>query len=294
VWKAIYFHYLPVGVEADAAPTRAQLGTAAVTWAAVALADKLDTIVGLFAAGERPTGSRDPYGLRRAAHGVFKILIDLPIVAGESIRPFVQPLIDAAFEGHKGFDGWDVTQLVALHSFLIQRFEFVLESRGFDGRNVRALTRDRSFDHIRPADELRKLEVLPEFTNSADFQQLAVAFKRVRNIARELPLERFRAAEIGQEPLNLSEPAEMALLEELEKRGPVIARAVANGAGYREAFAEAARFKPTVDRFFADVLVMAPDPVVREARLRLMRRLEAQIVKLANISEIVAEDTKSA
>ena len=60
VWKAIYFHYLPIGVEADAPPTRAQLGKAAVTWAAVSLADKLDTIVGLFAAGEKPTGSRDP------------------------------------------------------------------------------------------------------------------------------------------------------------------------------------------------------------------------------------------
>ena len=81
VWKAIYFHYLPVGVEADAPPSRAQLGKAAVTWAAVSLADKLDTIVGLFAAGEKPTGSRDPYGLRRAAQGVVKILIDLPDLA---------------------------------------------------------------------------------------------------------------------------------------------------------------------------------------------------------------------
>ena len=62
VWKAIYFHYLPIGVEADAPPSRAQLGKAAVTWAAVSLADKLDTIVGLFAAGEKPTGSRDPFG----------------------------------------------------------------------------------------------------------------------------------------------------------------------------------------------------------------------------------------
>src|SRR6185369_14592503 len=84
VWKAIYYHYLPIGVEANAAPTRAQLGKAAVTWAAAALADKLDTIVGLFAAGEKPTGSRDPYGLRRAAHGVFKILVDLPDLVGES------------------------------------------------------------------------------------------------------------------------------------------------------------------------------------------------------------------
>src|SRR5262249_25967427 len=74
VWKAISYHYLPVGIEADAPPSKAQLGKAALTWAAVSLADKLDTIVGLFASGEKPTGSRDPYGLRRAAQGVVKIL----------------------------------------------------------------------------------------------------------------------------------------------------------------------------------------------------------------------------
>ena len=85
VWKAIYFHYLPIGVEADAPPTRAQLGKAAVTWAAVSLADKLDTIVGLFAAGEKPTGSRDPYGLRRAAQGVVKILVDLQADVGDPV-----------------------------------------------------------------------------------------------------------------------------------------------------------------------------------------------------------------
>src|SRR6185295_13717368 len=87
IWKAIYFHYLPVGVEADAPPTRAQLGKAAVTWAAVSLADKLDTVVGLFAAGEKPTGSRDPYGLRRAAQGVVKILVDFEQISGLKVRP---------------------------------------------------------------------------------------------------------------------------------------------------------------------------------------------------------------
>ena len=73
VWKAIYYHYLPDAVGVDAPPTRAQLGEAAVTWAAVSLADKLDTVVGMFYAGEKPTGSRDPFGLRRQAHGIFKI-----------------------------------------------------------------------------------------------------------------------------------------------------------------------------------------------------------------------------
>ena len=84
VWKAIYYHYLPDSIAPDAPPTRQQLGEAAVTWAAVSLADKLDTVVGMFYAGEKPTGSRDPFGLRRQAHGIFKILVDLPELTGLS------------------------------------------------------------------------------------------------------------------------------------------------------------------------------------------------------------------
>src|SRR5262245_5431518 len=88
VWKAIYYHYLPVGVEADAPPSKSELGKAEAAWAAVSLADKLDTIVGLFAAGEKPTGSRDPFGLRRAAQGVTKILVDgSHLLAGEPQPP---------------------------------------------------------------------------------------------------------------------------------------------------------------------------------------------------------------
>src|SRR5262252_4647524 len=85
VWKAIYSHYLPHGVEADASPSRSQLGKAAVSWAAVSLADKLDTLVGLFAAGEKPTGSRDPFGLRRAAQGLLNRRP--PITESRSKRP---------------------------------------------------------------------------------------------------------------------------------------------------------------------------------------------------------------
>ena len=292
VWKAIYFHYLPVGVEAEAPPARAQLGQAAVTWAAVSLADKLDTVVGLFAAGERPTGSRDPYGLRRAAHGVFKILVDLQEVTGSRARPTVQPLLNAAAKHFKPFEEWDGAQLVYFDNFMIERFAYVLESRGFDGRNVRAVTRGRTLGEMSPADELRKLQVLPEFTDTNEFQQLAVAFKRVRNIARELPMDRHTSLEATQAPLVVSEPAERALLEEIGRRRQLIERAVETGEGYREAFAEAARFKATVDQFFDKVLVMAPDPTVRETRLRLLRRLETLILKLADISEIVPEESR--
>ena len=95
VWKAIYYHYLPVGVEAEAPPLRHQLGAAAVTWAAVSLADKLDSVVGMFGAGERPTGSRDPLGLRRQAQGAVKILADLPELTGVETRLTIGALAGA-------------------------------------------------------------------------------------------------------------------------------------------------------------------------------------------------------
>ena len=88
----------------------------------------------------------------------------------------------------------------------------------------------------------------------------------------------------------LTEPAERALQNEIERRAPIIEAAVTRGDGYRDAFAEAAKFKPAVDRFFDDVLVMAPDARVREARLHLLKRLEMLILKLGDISEIVAEE----
>jgi glycyl-tRNA synthetase beta chain len=78
VWKAIYYHYLPVAWRRDAPPTRAQLGRRRDDVGAVSLADKADTLVSLFGAGEKPTGSRDPFGLRRQAHGSDQILVDLP------------------------------------------------------------------------------------------------------------------------------------------------------------------------------------------------------------------------
>ena len=287
VWKAIYYHYLPVGVDRDAAPAGADLGDGAVTWAAVALADKLDTIVGLFSAAERPTGSRDPFGLRRQAHGVFKILIDLPELTGLSVRPTYTDLLKAAEEP---FGKPPPECHLALQEFMLDRLQYVLEQRGFDIRNVRAVTRAMGTT-VRPLDALRKLQVLPEFTDSADFQKLAVAFKRVRNIARELDPAEFDRAERTEPNLEnlLKEDAERRLLEELGKRTPVIQGVIAAGENYRLGFAEAAKFGPAVDRFFTEVFVMVDDTRLRGARLRLMKRLEQLILQLADISEIVAE-----
>ena len=291
VWKAIYYHYLPDAVGVDAPPTRAQLGDAAVSWAAVSLADKLDTVVGMFYAGEKPTGSRDPFGLRRQAHGIFKILVDLPALTGLAARPTLDTLLTEAAKAFAPLGQWTPEARQAMNEFLLDRYRYVLEQRGYDVRNVRAVLQESGFAHLSPADALRRLEALPEFTVSADFQKLAVAFKRVKNIARELPDAEYTAAEKQDRPLveMLKEPAELALLDELERRGPVIDSVLKSGENLRRAFVEAAQFGPAVDRFFTEIFVMVDDAPLRKARLRLMKRLEQHILRIADISEIVSE-----
>jgi glycyl-tRNA synthetase beta chain len=291
VWKAIYHHYLPDAVAADAPPTRDQLGDAAVTWAAVSLADKLDTVVGMFYAGEKPTGSRDPFGLRRQAHGIFKVLVDLPVLTGLAARPTLDRLIAEASKAFAPLDQWPTENSQAMHEFLLDRYRHLLEQRGFDVRNVRAVLQETGFARLSPSDALKRLEVLPEFTVSADFQKLAVAFKRVKNIARELVDGDRNAADAREPSLStmLKEPAELALLQELERRGPAIDSVLESGENLRRAFVEAAQFGPAVDRFFTEIFVMVDDPALRKARLRLMKRLEQQILRIADISEIVSE-----
>ena len=290
VWRAIYHHYLPIGVTADAPPRPRDLGRAGVSWAAVSLADKIDTLVGLFQVGEKPTGSRDPFGLRRQAHGIFRVLVDLPELAGLVVRPDLGSLLTMAEATHEGESALaDDTRLVV---FLRERLRYVLEQRGHDVRNVRAVTHQTPLTDVKPLDARRKLEVLPEFTASPDFMQLATLFKRVRNIARQLPEEELDHLDFGISSVSPSdeETAETQLREELDRRGPKIEAAVTSGEGYRAAFAEAARFGPAVDRFFTDVLVMAENRQLRGRRLALMKRLERVILQLADVSEIVKED----
>ncbi len=283
VWKAIYYHYLPVGVEATAPPTREQLGKAAISWAAVSLADKLDTVTGMFGAGERPTGSRDPYGLRRAAQGIVRILVDLPELTGLELRLTLGQLVHPPSPQAASARQDPVDE--AFWSFMKDRVRFVLEQRGYDARNVRAVTHSE-ITELSPLTAKRKLEVLPEFTESEDFKQLAVLFKRVKNIAKNLDAA---SPDLGG---TLTEPAEKALAAEVERLQPLIDAAVSSGTGYRQAFAEAAKTGPAVAKFFDDVMVMADDPRLRDARLRLLKRLEGLILQLADVSEIVPEVEK--
>ncbi len=292
VWKAIYHHYEPVSLDKSGSPAITRLrdgGSAvAVTWAAVSLADKLDTIAGLFHAGERPTGSRDPFGLRRAAHGVLRILLDLEALTGLTVRPVLETLVKRAVKGYgDGGDAHVMTEAAwtDLSAFLRERIEYVLGARGADRRNVRAVLASGTSRAVQDLEA--NVTALPAVASSESFRALATAFKRVRNIARELPDDDGGSTALGSV---LTEPAELALLAEIDKRQAVIEHAVATGSGYKEAYQEAAKFEPAVAKFFTDVFVMAEDPALRQARLQLMKRLERLILQLGDISEIVAAE----
>ena len=282
VWKAIYFHYLPVGVETDAPPTRAQLGKGALTWAAVSLADKLDTIVGLFAAGEKPTGSRDPYALRRAAQGVMKILVDQSDVFTADVAVGIERMVDEAFANYRGGLASDGSWKNALFEFLAEREAYLFERRGFHVGETRAVAH---FWH-RPHSVRRRLEALKQMRGSADFEALAALLKRVNNITKD-----FNGAARGTNELRtvLKEPAELALADEINTRWTNTRDAIRQER-FVDAMREIVHLREPVDRFFVDVLVMTDDENLRTARLELLTNLREIIRGIADLGAIAPED----
>jgi glycyl-tRNA synthetase beta chain len=258
------------------------LGKAAVTWAAVSLADKLDTIVGLFAAGEKPTGSRDPYGLRRAAQGVVKILVDRASASD------IASLIDAAYKNYPEPPNADDTSWrLALFEFFGEREAHLLERRGFRGDEVRAVTYHWAF----PREALARVEALAQVRSTPDFVALAALFKRVKNITKEFNGSPARLSDLKG---RLKEPAELALLDELERTQPAITDAIEHGR-YADAMRQIASLRQPVDRFFVDVLVMTDDKELRDARLTLLTTLKQGIQFVGgDISEIAAEEPRQA
>lgn len=292
VWRAIYHHYLPVAVEADAPPARRDLGEAALVWAAVSLADKLDTVCGLyFAAKERPTGTRDPFGIRRQTHGILRVLVDLPELTGCTQPVDLQVVIakllelfprlgprDEAPDQDKG-----PVARVVLTEFLLERLKYLFEQRGYAHDEISAVLKPLEQDlwkQFRPLDIRWRLEALRRVRGSADFEALAVAFKRVKNLARELDGK--PAGDLGR----LVEPAERQLLREYEARGAQLRQALEAG-DYVQACRTAAGFRASVDRFFTDIFVMVDDQELRRQRLTLVWRLHELLLQLADISEIL-------
>jgi glycyl-tRNA synthetase beta chain len=209
-----------------------------------------------------------------------KLLVDLPATTGLGARVKVGTLLDRAGEP---FGGGDRT---ALTTFLADRLAYVLEQRGFDVRAVRAVLHG-GIDAISPLEARLKLEALSQLSGSAALLGVAALLKRVKNITRGISVE---TPWSGLES-RLVEPSERALWSRMNVEAPRVRDAAARGA-YRDAFTAIAGLQPSVAAFFDDVLVMAEEADLRDARLSLVAALRDLILEIADISEIAAEETR--
>jgi glycyl-tRNA synthetase beta chain len=287
VWKAIYFHYLPQGVEADAPPLRGQLGNAALTWAAVSLADKLDTVVGLFAAGEKPTGSRDPYGLRRAAQGVVKLLADHEQLTSTTKRPILGPMLWKAREGVRQKLGLaDVTQedKNQLWIFFIERLRHLMQVRELEYEEIQAVTGEVAFlDSVSAADLIERAREIARSRNTPAFASIAEAYKRANNIVESAWGSMTTDSSWGRNSDRLHEKAEVNLKQAIQRMGAQMESALAAREPGR-ALSAIASIQPELAQFFDEVRVMVDDQNLQEARLALLAEVRDRISKFGNLS----------
>ncbi|MDW8355567.1 MAG: glycine--tRNA ligase subunit beta [Bryobacterales bacterium] len=257
VWRAIYEHYKPESME-DAIPSTPE-------GRLVSLADKLDTLQGCFRLGMIPSGSKDPFALRRAAQGVVKILVE-----GKLSLPVTELAGD----------------LPELREFFLDRVRYYFrEVRGFRYDEVNAVLA-AGWDDL--TDVESRLEAIRAVRPTANFEPLAASFKRIRNILRQAEYTGGAPVEPG-----LLEPGpETELYEAFDGlRSEVEARR--REKQYRAALERIASLRPRVDLFFDKVLVNAPDERIRRNRLALLDGLLKEFSTIADFSEIVTEATNS-
>lgn len=240
---------------------------------AVALADKLDTLAGLFGIGQRPTGDRDPYGLRRAALGVIRILVEraLPLA--------LDLMVNDAFAGFNHHIGDAHTDL---ETFIFDRFAGYLRDHDFSTLEVDAVLCLRP---VRLDLVLRQLEAVRAFQALPEAGSLAAANKRVANILKQAAAkgEAFRNTDLAA----LEEPAERALFEALRTATGSAQALFERGdyTGYLKTFAV---LKEPVDAFFESVMVMVESESLRKNRLALLADLRDAMNRVADISRLAA------
>lgn len=285
VWRAVYDHYRPEGAEGRLPET--------VEGAAVALADRADTLAGFFLAGEAPSGAGDPYGLRRAALSLLRLLRDGPdgygapasgASASDGVWPSPLELVGEAFRGYSPDEEAAEAVSARLREFLDDRLPHALRRASVPAGAVRAVLARASAEHP-VADTWARALALAGAVGTGDCAALAAAAKRVRRI---LTPEARGTAAAETDPARAAEPAERALLEALAATGSEVSQAFARGA-YPEAFGALARLGPAVDRFFDEVLVLAEDPAVRANRLALLVRLDALFSEAGDLGEIESD-----
>ena len=249
VATAIYDHYKPVSME-DSIPRT-------LAGAVLSVADKLDTLRGCFRVGLIPSGSKDPFALRRAAQGIVKVLVE------GKLRLPIQTLCEGNMQ---------------LEEFLAERVKYYFrEIRGFKYDEVNSVLVS-GWDDLLDVEE--RLEAVRAVRPTENFEPLAASFKRIRNILKQSGFE------------GLGDALNAGLLEsgperELYEAFEVTRLACKVLPDYRSKLEQVATLRPKVDMFFDKILVNAPDPAVRQNRLTLLHHLLAEFSTIADFSEIV-------
>jgi glycyl-tRNA synthetase beta chain len=276
VADAIYDHYKPESMEDDDPRT--------LEGAVLSIADKADSIAGMFALGLIPSGSKDPFALRRQANGIIKT------IAGHKLPLYLADLMAQARAGYSGSK--------AEKKFTLSRQAYVDSVRGFFRERLEFYLRDvlgLAYDVVNATlaagvddvvDAVTRAEAIKEVRSSDDFAPLFIAFKRIKNIikqAREKGFEIreadvwFEATEVESEIWQEMQGIGQSYLGRFEQRN------------YAGALKELARLRGPVDTYFDKVMVMDEDPDVRANRLGVLNYLLVTFNKIADLSELVVE-----
>ncbi|HVB99564.1 MAG TPA: glycine--tRNA ligase subunit beta [Candidatus Dormibacteraeota bacterium] len=271
---AIYDHYRPTGID-DSIPRN-------LAGCALAMADRLDSLTGCFSVGLIPSGSSDAFGLRRAALGIVKILLErgLPfslsaaVATSANLLRTLKPRLEVSADMEE-----------QVRRFLQERTRYIFRERfGYDYDEIDAVLAAGADDLV---DAEQRIAAVRSVRRTKNFEPLAIAFKRIRNILEKSGGGDGARLRTVREDL-FAEAAERDLQSASQQVAMDSARLKRAGR-YRDALEAIAGLRPVVDRFFDEVLVMSDDPSVRNNRLALLWHLLREFSTIADFSEIQAE-----
>ena len=244
---------------------------------AVALAERLDALVGIFGIGLIPTGDKDPFALRRAALGVLRMLLE---------RSLPLDLKDLLAAAQSGFDAeqLNASTAVDVFQFMLDRLRVYLKDQGQAADAVEAALMQADFMATPRVDQvLPRLAAVDAFRQLPEAESLAAANKRIQNILKKAEQGAVAAPDAGL----LQIAAEQDLFAAVNAAAPGVESAL-NQRDYASALKQLAGLRAPVDRFFDEVMVMADDPAIRANRLNLLARLGGLMNSVADIAQLVA------
>ncbi len=266
VWQAIYDHYQPVSLD-DALPR-------GIAGAVVSLADRIDTLVGFFSIGAKPTGSRDPFALRRAAQGAVQILLNRD---KREVKIGVDKLIDLGLAAH----GASASVKDDLLAFFAERVRTILEASAWRFAYDEIAAGMESGWASSLTDLVDRIAAVKAVRDDANFLSILDSAKRIANITAGHDSTRVDAA-------RLEHPTEKRLAELTDVVTAQIDDMIAHRQ-YAIALQSLAAMAPELETFFKDVMVMVDDEAVRTNRMSLLRKVGGAVMKIADVTKIVVD-----